>query len=64
MIVNREVFATEIIRILIGSIGLVLAVPITTLLAIYMLIKRDKKALPAEVLHQEEVALKNFEHKH
>ena len=30
---NSEVFATEIIRILIGSIGLVLAVPVTTFIA-------------------------------
>lgn len=36
-IINNEVFATEIVRILIGSIGLVLAVPITTLIASYML---------------------------
>ena len=28
LIVNREIFATEIVRALIGSIGLVLAVPI------------------------------------
>ncbi len=34
---NSEVFATEIIRILIGSIGLVLAVPITTLIATQLL---------------------------
>jgi uncharacterized membrane protein len=64
MIVNREVFATEVIRILIGSIGLVLAVPITTLLAVYMLIKKGKKDLPAEVLGKEEIALEHFEHKH
>ncbi len=31
--INREIFATEIIRIIVGSIGLVLAVPITTLIA-------------------------------
>jgi len=35
--INNEIFATEIVRILIGSIGLILAVPITTLLASYML---------------------------
>ncbi len=64
MIVNREVFATEIIRILIGSIGLVLAVPITTLIAVYMLIKKENKDLPSEVLKEEEQALKHFEHKH
>ncbi len=64
MTVNREVFATEIIRILIGSIGLVLAVPITTLLAVLMLTKKDTKKLSKEVLDKEEAALENFEHKH
>lgn len=34
---NSEVFATEIIRILIGSIGIIATVPITTLLAVYVL---------------------------
>lgn len=68
MIINREVFATEIIRILIGSIGLVLAVPITTLIAVYMLIKKDKqseKKNPSEeILQKEKNALEHFEHKH
>lgn len=36
-ILNSEIFATEVVRILIGSIGLILAVPITTLIASYML---------------------------
>lgn len=36
-ILNSEIFATEIVRILIGSIGLILAVPITTLIASYIL---------------------------
>lgn len=36
-LLNGEIFATEILRILMGSIGLVLAVPITTLLAAYVL---------------------------
>ncbi len=36
-IINSELFATEIIRILMGSIGLVLAVPITSLIATYLL---------------------------
>lgn len=34
---NSEIFATEIVRILIGSIGLVVAVPVTTLIASRML---------------------------
>ncbi len=36
-IINQEIFATEIIRTVVGSIGLILTVPITTLLAVYLL---------------------------
>jgi len=36
-ILNGEIFATEIIRILMSSIGIILAVPITTLIATYLL---------------------------
>lgn len=35
MIINSEVFATEIVRTIVGSIGLILTVPITTALAVY-----------------------------
>lgn len=35
-IINREIIATEIIRTLVGSTGLILAVPITTLLAVFV----------------------------
>lgn len=38
-LVNAEVLSTEILRILVGSIGLILAVPITTLIAVYILSK-------------------------
>ncbi len=40
-IINSEIFATEIVRILIGSIGLILAVPITTLIASHMLYGKE-----------------------
>lgn len=36
-LINAEVLSTEILRILVGSIGLILAVPITTLLSVYIL---------------------------
>ncbi|MBI5139757.1 YibE/F family protein, partial [Candidatus Nomurabacteria bacterium] len=36
-IISNELFATEIVRTVVGSIGLVLTVPITTLLAVYLL---------------------------
>lgn len=34
---NREIFAAEIVRTMVGSIGLVLAVPITTLISVWLL---------------------------
>ncbi len=37
LIISQELFATEIVRTIVGSIGLVLTVPITTLLAVYFL---------------------------
>lgn len=42
-LINQEIFASEIIRTVVGSIGLILTVPITTLLAIYMLKGHGKK---------------------
>lgn len=42
ILVNREVIATEIVRMLLGSIGLMLTVPITTFVAVYIA-KKDKK---------------------
>lgn len=39
---NREIFATEIVRTLVGSIGLVLAVPITTVIAVRMLVSNER----------------------
>jgi uncharacterized membrane protein len=36
-LLNSEIFATEVVRVLIGSIGIILAVPITTFIASYML---------------------------
>jgi uncharacterized membrane protein len=62
--VNRELFATEIIRILIGSIGLILAVPITTFLSVYILMPKVKKNIPKEELQKEEKELEHFHHAH
>jgi uncharacterized membrane protein len=39
--VNRELFSTEIVRAIIGSIGLVLAVPVTTWIAVRLLHKEQ-----------------------
>ncbi|MCA9369299.1 YibE/F family protein [Candidatus Woesebacteria bacterium] len=46
--INDQVIAEEIVRTLTGSIGLVLAVPVTTLLAVFFL---DKKSLKHEHIH-------------
>ncbi len=45
MMLNQEIFATEIIRIMIGSIGLVLAVPITTFISTVMLLRKKEESL-------------------
>jgi uncharacterized membrane protein len=52
--VNQELFATEIIRIMIGSIGLILAVPITTWIASMYIVKRpdDKTINPAVIAYE------------
>lgn len=60
---NREIFAVEIIRILIGSIGLILAVPITTFIATMMLVK-EKDNPNGDLLNQEEETLKHYKHSH
>lgn len=60
---NREIFAVEIVRILIGSIGLILAVPVTTFIATLLLIKKDKdiQKIPTEI---QEENLKHYNHSH
>jgi uncharacterized membrane protein len=42
--INQEMFSTEILRTLVGSTGLVLAVPITTAIAVWMLHGRASSA--------------------
>lgn len=46
--INREIFATEIIRTMIGGFGLVLAVPFTTLVAVWLLVHPKRAAGSAE----------------
>jgi uncharacterized membrane protein len=60
---NREIFSAEIIRILIGSIGLVLAVPITTFLAVLFLVKA-KNDTDGSILKQEQKNLETYVHHH
>jgi len=63
---NRELFATEILRTLIGSIGLILTVPITTALSTFILVRKNEDtpgsgngcaAVSAELVAKEEKAL-------
>jgi uncharacterized membrane protein len=62
---NKEIFATEIVRILVGSIGLVLAVPITTFISSYMLARdRHLKKTDEAVVHMEEKAMDHVGHHH
>lgn len=42
---NYEVFATEIVRTIVGSIGLIMTVPIVTALAVYMLAPKSAEGL-------------------
>ncbi len=46
-VVTSEVVAVEVIRTMIGSIGLVLSVPITTLIAASVVVRQDNDAPPA-----------------
>ena len=63
--INREIFATEIVRTMVGSIGLILTVPLTTLIAVFLLMKKkelgpgDASVIAGEMRKVEEV-----EHKH
>jgi uncharacterized membrane protein len=68
--INKEMFAAEIVRTLVGSIGLVLTVPITTLIAVVMLVKKPSDASPdvtakeAEAVEEHVCAHKGCAHTH
>lgn len=42
-LLNKEIISTEIFRSLIGSVGLLLAIPLTTLFAVYLVSDRDRE---------------------
>jgi uncharacterized membrane protein len=42
-LINREAIATEIIRAIVGSIGLLAAVPLTTLIAVWLMYGHTEK---------------------
>jgi uncharacterized membrane protein len=63
-IANTEIFSTEIVRIMIGSIGLVLAVPITTLVSVLMLVKKPAQTIDLQTVTEEQEALEHITHAH
>ena len=63
LVINQEVIAAEIIRALVGSIGLILAVPITTVIAVFMLVKEAPLA-DADLIEKEENDLLHVKHHH
>lgn len=52
LVLNSEVFATEIVRTIIGSIGLILSVPLTTFLAAVFLENSKGKPLTEKEKHE------------
>jgi uncharacterized membrane protein len=63
-IINNETFATEIVRMMIGSIGLVLAVPITTLVSVLLLTKKPTDVPTPIILASEKQELEHAGHSH
>ena len=61
--INRDLFASEIIRTMVGSIGLVLAVPITTMISTAMLV-HPKKTADKETVEHERHAIEHAGHHH
>lgn len=60
---NHEIFATEIIRTMIGSIGLVLTVPITSIVAVMLLVRKgNTRDLPSP--KEERILLEHRGHHH
>lgn len=53
---NRELFATEIVRTMIGSIGLILTVPITTLISVMFLMGKGSQVSEAVIVDEEKAA--------
>lgn len=62
--VNREIFVTEIVRIIVGSIGLILAVPVTTAITIWILMRNKNESVKQEDLKRDLEKLEHFHHHH
>jgi uncharacterized membrane protein len=64
-LINMELFASEIIRTILGSIGLILTVPVTTILAvIFMRDFKGKKLTLAEIEHESSHGHSHGGHRH
>ncbi|MBU3669021.1 MAG: YibE/F family protein [Candidatus Taylorbacteria bacterium] len=63
-LINRENFATEIVRTIVGSIGLILAVPITTYISTLILVKPHRHGVSVEKMKKEEEEMEHFHHAH
>jgi uncharacterized membrane protein len=63
-IINNEMFVTEIVRMMIGSIGLVLAVPITTFVSVLLLTKKPSDIATPTLLAAEKKGLEHAGHSH
>jgi uncharacterized membrane protein len=62
--INTEIFATEIVRIMVGSIGLVLAIPITTFVAVWFLGRQQSGSSDARTTEVELAHLATHKHTH
>jgi len=51
VLLNKEIIATEIVRALVGSVGLLLAIPLSTLFACYLIKDKDLKNSKLESDH-------------
>ncbi len=65
-LINRENFATEIVRTLVGSIGLILAVPITSLISVLVLVPKNtnQRSVSPEKLKEEYHNMLHTGHSH
>ncbi len=64
IVLNKEVFATEIIRTLIGSIGIILAVPVTTWIAVLIVVKINSENLSQKEKDLEKAKIDRSMHHH
>lgn len=61
---NREIFSTEIVRTMVGSIGLILAVPITTMVSVWILTRKRGDHVDKSQIEKEKRALDHVGHSH